>query len=47
MTFWDFPLFTGTRADAQRALSYNLKLGIGGAVTFKNGKINQFIHEIL
>ena len=41
-----FHCFTGTQADAQRALSFNLKLGIGGVVTFKNGKIDQFLHEI-
>ncbi|MDO9038559.1 MAG: TatD family hydrolase, partial [Lutibacter sp.] len=28
------------------AISYNMKLGIGGVVTFKNGKIDQFLHEI-
>ena len=44
--FGIFHCFTGTRADAQRALSYNLKLGIGGVVTFKNGKIDQFLNEI-
>ena len=41
-----FHCFTGTQFDAQRALSYNLKLGIGGVVTFKNGKIDQFLNEI-
>ena len=41
-----FHCFTGTSEDAQRALSYNLKLGIGGVVTFKNGKIDRFLEEI-
>jgi len=41
-----FHCFSGTLQDAQKALSYNLKLGIGGVVTFKNGKIDQFLHEI-
>ncbi len=31
---------------AKKAISYNLKLGIGGVVTFKNGKIDQFLNEI-
>ena len=41
-----FHCFTGTKNDAERAMNYNLKLGIGGVVTFKNGKIDQFLHEI-
>ena len=31
---------------AQRAISYGLKLGIGGVATFKNGKIDQFLNQI-
>jgi len=27
-------------------LTYNLKLGIGGVVTFKNGKLDQFLNQI-
>lgn len=38
--------FTGTLAQAHQALDYNMLLGIGGVVTFKNGKIDQFLHEI-
>lgn len=41
-----FHCFTGTKTDAERALGYNLKLGIGGVVTFKNGKIDQFLQDI-
>ncbi len=41
-----FHCFTGTFEQAQRALGYNMKLGIGGVVTFKNGKIDQFLHKI-
>lgn len=41
-----FHCFTGTEKQAQQAISYNLKLGIGGVVTFKNGKIDQFLHDI-
>ena len=41
-----FHCFTGTLEQAKRAISYNMKLGIGGVVTFKNGKIDQFLHQI-
>lgn len=41
-----FHCFTGTLEQAKKAISYNLKLGIGGVVTFKNGKIDQFLNEI-
>jgi TatD DNase family protein len=44
--FGIFHCFTGTLAQAHRAISYNMKLGIGGVVTFKNGKIDQFLSEI-
>ena len=41
-----FHCFTGTKAQAKQAINYNMKLGIGGVVTFKNGKIDQFVNEI-
>lgn len=41
-----FHCFTGTYQDALRAMDYNLKLGIGGVVTFKNGKIDQFLKQL-
>ena len=41
-----FHCFTGTAQQAKQALSFNLKLGIGGVVTFRNGKIDQFLNEI-
>ncbi len=41
-----FHCFTGTIAQAKRAIGFNMKLGVGGVVTFKNGKIDQFINEI-
>ena len=41
-----FHCFTGTIEQAHKAISYNMKLGIGGVVTFKNGKIDQFINQI-
>jgi len=44
--FGIFHCFTGTLAQAHQAIDYNMKLGIGGVVTFKNGKIDQFLHEI-
>tara|TARA_B100000900_G_scaffold343760_1_gene307617 strand:- start:1138 stop:1905 length:768 start_codon:yes stop_codon:yes gene_type:complete len=44
--FGIFHCFTGNLAQAQRAISYNMKLGIGGVVTFKNGKIDQFLSKI-
>ncbi|HLT54061.1 MAG TPA: TatD family hydrolase, partial [Flavobacteriaceae bacterium] len=44
--FGIFHCFTGTFDQAQQALSYNMKLGIGGVVTFKNGKIDQFLDQI-
>ena len=44
--FGIFHCFTGTPAQAQKALSYNMKLGIGGVVTFKNGKVDKFLSEI-
>ena len=44
--FGIFHCFTGTLEQAQKAISFNMKLGIGGVVTFKNGKINQFLKQI-
>ena len=44
--FGIFHCFTGTEAQAQRAIAYGLHLGIGGVVTFKNGKIDQFLKNI-
>ena len=44
--FGIFHCFTGNLEQAQKAISFNMKLGIGGVVTFKNGKIDQFLKEI-
>ena len=44
--FGIFHCFTGTYEQALQAISYNMKLGIGGVVTFKNGKIDQFLSKI-
>jgi TatD DNase family protein len=44
--FGIFHCFTGTLEQAKRAISFNMKLGIGGVVTFKNGKIDMFLDQI-
>jgi TatD DNase family protein len=44
--FGIFHCFTGTFEQAHQAMSYNMKLGIGGVATFKNGKIDQFLNQI-
>lgn len=41
-----FHCFTGTKSQAEKAIQYNMKLGIGGVTTFKNGKIDAFLSEI-
>ncbi len=41
-----FHCFTGTKEQAEKAISYHMKLGIGGVITFKNGKIDQFLKDI-
>ena len=43
--FGIFHCFSGTKEDAQRAIDFNLKLGIGGVVTFKNGKVDHFLAD--
>ena len=44
--FGVFHCFTGTHVQAEQAISYHMKLGIGGVATFKNGKIDQFLKKI-
>lgn len=44
--FGIFHCFTGTEQQAYRAINLNMMLGIGGVVTFKNGKIDTFLHKI-
>jgi len=44
--FGIFHCFTGNYEQAKMALSFNMKLGIGGVVTFKNGGIDKFLNEI-
>ena len=41
-----FHCFTGTKEQAEKAIGLNLKLGIGGVLTFNNGKIDQFLDQI-
>ncbi|MFC4816029.1 MULTISPECIES: TatD family hydrolase [unclassified Flavobacterium] len=44
--FGIFHCFSGDLEQAQKAIGYGMKLGIGGVVTFKNGKIDQFLAQI-
>lgn len=44
--FGIFHCFTGSLEQAYQAMSYNMKLGIGGVATFKNGKIDAFLNKI-
>lgn len=41
-----FHCFTGNLEQAKKVLSYNMKIGIGGVVTFKNGGIDKFLNQI-
>lgn len=44
--FGIFHCFTGNEEQAKQAISYNMKLGIGGVVTYKNGNIDKFLSQI-
>lgn len=44
--FGIFHCFSGSYEQAQQAIALNMKLGIGGVATFKNGKIDQFLDQI-
>ena len=44
--FGIFHCFTGDLEQAKRAINLNMKLGIGGVVTFKNGGIDKFLNQI-
>ncbi len=41
-----FHCFSGNLDEAKKILDLGMKLGIGGVVTFKNGKIDKFLNEI-
>lgn len=44
--FGIFHCFTGSLEQARKAIEYRMKLGIGGVVTYKNGKIDGFLKKI-
>lgn len=44
--FGIFHCFTGNLEQAQRAINLNLKLGIGGVVTFKNGGLDKVVARL-
>ena len=44
--FGIFHCFGGNRAQAERAIGYNLKLGIGGVVTFKNAGLDKTLQSL-
>ncbi len=44
--FGIFHCFTGNLEQARRAISLNLKLGIGGIVTFKNGGLDKVVEQL-
>ncbi len=44
--FGIFHCFTGNAEQAQRAIGLNMKLGIGGVVTFKNGGLDKALTEV-
>lgn len=41
-----FHCFSGTLEEAQEAVALGFYLGIGGVVTFKNGKIDTFLNQL-
>lgn len=41
-----FHCFAGSLEQAEIAIARNMKLGIGGVVTFKNGKIDRYLDKI-
>ena len=44
--FGIFHCFTGSLEQAQRAIGLNLKLGIGGVVTFKNAGLDKVVEQL-
>ena len=44
--FGIFHCFTGNLEQAQKAIDLNMKLGIGGVVTFKNGGLDKVVEDI-
>tara|TARA_B000000565_G_scaffold222421_1_gene177388 strand:- start:5 stop:766 length:762 start_codon:yes stop_codon:yes gene_type:complete len=41
-----FHCFTGDKQQAKKIIDLNFHIGIGGVVTFKNGKISEFLNSI-
>ena len=41
-----FHCFTGTIEQANKIIALGMKIGVGGVVTFKNGKIDKFLNKI-
>tara|TARA_B100001758_G_C18351424_1_gene580112 strand:+ start:616 stop:1383 length:768 start_codon:yes stop_codon:yes gene_type:complete len=41
-----FHCFTGSLDEANKIIDIGMKIGIGGVVTFKNGKIDKFLEKI-
>ena len=41
-----FHCFTGSETQARQLIDWGFYLGIGGVVTFKNGKIDQFLNKL-
>ena len=41
-----FHCFSGDLSQANKIIDMGMKLGIGGVVTFKNGKIDKFLKDI-
>ncbi len=41
-----FHCFTGSLTQARQAIDYGMALGIGGVVTYKNGKLDTFLNQI-
>ena len=41
-----FHCFTGNKEQAEKLIEWGFYLGIGGVVTFKNGKIDQFLNQL-
>ena len=41
-----FHCFTGDKEQAEKIIDLNFLLGIGGVITFKNGKISEFLSSI-
>ena len=41
-----FHCFSGSIEEANKIIDLNFSLGIGGVITFKNGKISEFLNQV-